>query len=151
MKKINKKSKRLNQESGLTLIEIMCSCAILVGGLVMMFGSVFTISEASTISEERVKALSEISSVMEEIRNMSPTELQEYYPPYETSLGSYSMIMLQAYSEEGYPVYFPMYEGMYGEEMGINIPNPCEVEVTIWWMNSKGRFMQQTASTMIGR
>lgn len=139
--------RKLSRESGMTLIEVMCAIAILVGGLVAVFGSVFSVSEASVITEDRVVAIAELAGVMEELRDLSFDELVGYYPFCPEKFGEYAMVEVTCLNGSGEPMYLPLSE----QSQIDSVPNPCEVQVTLTWMNERGRIIQMKSASIMGR
>ena len=144
---VRTRHRKLSRESGMTLIEVMCAIAILVGGLVAVFGSVFSVSEASAITEDRVVAIAELAGVLEELRDLSFDELVGYYPFCSEKFGEYAMVEVTCLNASGESMYLPL-----SDQSQIDaVPNPCEVQVTLTWMNERGRIIQMKSASIMGR
>jgi len=130
-------------QEGLTLLELMIAAGVFVIGFVMLFGSVFSIRETSIISEDRTACMTHLTSLMEDMRALSHSELLAYVPPTITGLVNPS-VEVKLYLDGDTFVTPPMDEG----DLPEPLPNPCEVQLTVSWIDRNGRPEHASASML---
>jgi hypothetical protein len=136
-----------SSESGLSLLELMFAAGVLVMGFVLVFGAVFSISEANDVTEDRATAIAQLASVMEEIRRASYSELLEYDPPAPQGLDEDATFEVKCFDGEGAPMDLPVA----ADSMPGALPNPCEIQVTVTWHDRRGRTLASTSSALYRR
>jgi len=67
--------------SGLTLIEIMIACGILVVGVLLVMGIYVEVARSNDLARERTIALGAAKSVMEQIFSDLPSNVNSYNDP----------------------------------------------------------------------
>ncbi len=137
----------MSSESGLTLLEIMFAAGVLVVGFVLVFGSVFSISEARDVTEGRAAAMAQLASVMEEVRRTSYSELLAYEPPAPDGLGEDATVEVRCFYNDGTSLELPVPV----DSVPDLLPNPCEIQVTVTWHDLRGRTLTRTSSALYGR
>ena len=73
--------RRVADQSGLTIIEIMIAAAVLVVGLLTVMGLYVQTARSNDLARERNIALSVTKSVMEQIFSDSPSNVDNYNDP----------------------------------------------------------------------
>lgn len=135
------------QDAGFTLLEMMIAAGIMVGGLVLVFASIFSMNELCTLSGERALGMAQLSGLLEDLRASSYDELLTYQPPpINVKLGS-PVVEVQAYYDDGSYVYLPIE----GDVLDPPLPNPCELNVKLSWSDRRNHIVTATASTMYRR
>lgn len=139
--------KKLRNESGVTLLELMFASGILAIGLAMLFGSMMSITTVGQAAEQRQVANTCLSRVMEELRGSTGEQLFDYVPPPIHGLSDTSGIIVECFDGDGNPVVLPLA----GEVDSDELPNPLEVRVTVVWVDTQGRTVSLSASSMFRR
>jgi len=139
-------ARRLKEERGVTLVELMFACSIMAVALSLLFGSMVTISLANRVTEGRGIASTQVSGVMEELRG-SPATLLSYVPPPLVGAGSMEAIEVRCYDADGGTIVLPVdvdtFDGL--------LPNPVQVECTATWLDEKSRQFSLSASEWVYR
>lgn len=125
----------------------MIAASIMVIGLVLLFGSFFTVSETADISQSRAEAMACLSSVLEEMRGLNYEQLLAYQAPAFQNLPGNTVISVQAFGADGGAVALPVSRDALDEPL----PNPCEVQATVVWSDRRGRRLTTRLSAMVGR
>ena len=135
-------------ESGVTLLELTIASAVLAVGFVLVFGSIFSIIEASDAVEDRAVATVHLAGVMEELREASYSQLLVYEPPAVEGLRAGATTQVQCYSDGGEAVVLPTDPDAME---ATPLPNPCEVQVTVSWRDKRLRPMTASSSAFLWR
>lgn len=146
--------RRLSQDSGVTLIELMFAAGVIALGLSMLFGSLVSINVMGEVSRDRAVAESTLASVLEDIRLQSFTDLQSYRLPFPLEEPGIAQGMaVRMNDEDGNPVWLPMstVDGSVSAGSTPSFPNPVEVEVLFAWMDDSYRVYWVTSSTQVNR
>jgi type II secretory pathway pseudopilin PulG len=128
--------KRLNQESGFTLTEVVVAQVVLIIGAIAIWTTFVTGSRFNAESEDKTIAANIAQHKMEEIMNTRFRYIIEDHPPGETSFDSEPQAIpywtlnsegewVTALSEGRYQVSYPD-----GEDA-----DPLRIKVTILWYN----------------
>lgn len=132
--------------AGMSLVEIMLASGVLATALSLLFGSLMSISVIGRISEERVAARVELSSVLEDLSDIKTTaQLLSYTLPPLKGPGANHTAVLQAYLAGGTTITLPSV----ADPLPV-LPNPVEVKVTYTWEDDAGHVYQVFASKMVG-
>lgn len=134
-------------ESGMTLLEVTIASSVMALALVMTMGSLVGISGTRDIAEDRMMAAVTISSVMEELRTLSYDGLVAYTPPSAEGLGASTAITVAVFDSSGATIQLPVDPDTLSE----TLPNPLELQVTVFWRDVAGRLISARSSTLVGR
>lgn len=126
----------------MTLIEVMLAAGVLAFSFSVVYGSLISMYMLNQINQDRVYAVSSVSSMLEELSAMSYEELAAYTPPEVDGPGQKFWINTDIVTADK-SISLPIEGGVTKD-----IPNPCEVRVTMHWYDSSGREYQFYASTM---
>lgn len=127
-------------EAGFTLVEVVFASSVLALTLVMLFGSMLSISYLAVIAQDRSNATTMLTSVMEEIRGKDYAGLLAYVAP--VSVGKpVKTISLQCLQADGTKLALPVKAAP-----AVALPNPCRVVCTVNWTDSKGRALSLTSA-----
>ena len=139
------------QNAGFTLLEIMIAAGVVLTGLMMLMGSLFSVRDLSQISDDRTRATSELASIMEEMRGLSYSDLLEYQPAVSEDFGmGNTYVFAVAYYSDGTPLYLPAY--VPDPDVGTQppeiepLPNPVEIELWMMMQNQQGHWSWVTYS-----
>ena len=138
--------KRLREDRGVTLLELMFACGIMAMALSLLFGSMVTISLANKVTEDRGIAVTHLASVMEEIR-ATPAALFSYVPPPLTGAGWAEAVQVRCYDATGEAITLPVD----ADTLTTPLPNPLRVECTATWHDEKGHEFSLSASEWVYR
>ena len=131
-------------DSGLTLVELMIAAALLTTALVLIFGSLISVSETRRLAEARTVATEHLSSVVEELQGVDAQTLFAYTPPAFTGLGADVEVVVRVFAQDGTVVTLPLADAA----SEPSLTDPCEVQVVITWMDRE-RLLTQRASTLL--
>ncbi|NIA14951.1 MAG: hypothetical protein GWP08_12820 [Nitrospiraceae bacterium] len=137
----------IKEERGLTLLELMFASGVLAMTLSLLFGSMMSVSLANDATEGRAVAVTQVSSVMEELRATSSDELLSYVPPQFEGLGTAEMVEVRCYNAGGETLSFPVST----ENLTAPLPNPLQVECIVRWYDERGRHYSYNVSEWIYR
>lgn len=144
-------SRRSGQE-GMTLIEVMMAVAVLAFSFSVVYGSLISMYMLGRTNEDRVQAVTAVSSLLEEIQAMDMTALADYSTPkinlpgVEHWVTAEVVVPSELSGEEPDIVTLPLTDTSVG-----SLPNPAEVRVTLFWKDKDGRLYKFRASTMRSR
>ena len=136
-----------DREEGMTLLELMFAAGVVVIALVFVFGSIFSMHQVGNLSEDRATATTEIASVLEEVRGLNYSQLLAYNPPAPGALGDNVALEIKCFDTAGNEVILPTDE----DSLTDPLPNPCEVQVTIQWLDRAGRTTSASSSAIVRR
>jgi type II secretory pathway pseudopilin PulG len=139
--------KFLNDECGVTLLELTIASGILAMAFVLIMGGLISIGETNKITETQSLASSHLESVVEELQGLSYDQLLDYEPPVLPGLGASSTIQIVAINSGGNQVLLPVDPAT----LGSPLPNPTEVQITAVWNDVRGRVYTMRASTLCRR
>lgn len=124
----------LGRNAGMTLLELMIAAGIMSTALVMLMGSIMSISATGAAAEDRTIARAHLSGVMEELSTTNFDTLLAYQPPAFDGLMN-ETIMVSFTDSEGTIVQVPIDPN----DLEALPPNPVEIQVTVTWNTSAGR------------
>jgi len=130
------------RNAGMTLIEVMIACSIMGISLVMLMGSLMSISSTGKVSEERTIADTHVSSILEEISPRDLDTLLAYQPPGFRGLRS-EEVRVACVDTSGNEVVLPVDPDAPAPTFG----NPVEVRVQVSWQDSTNHTQRRTMST----
>ena len=136
-------------EAGMTLIELVIASGIVMGGLVLMMGSIMSISQTTTQSAERAQASIQMVSLAEFYQDMTLDEMLTFKPPMLDGLGVTQSVEVDCMGSNGEYLSLPM-DSMVDSERAT-LPNPLEVRIAVEWRDSSGRRYSKTVATTVGR
>lgn len=133
--------------AGMTLFEVMIAAGVTLVAIVAAMGSIVSIATTSTVSETQVMAANIVSSVLERVRIMPLEDLVALTPPTDLAQRSGTAIQITCYDQNGdaYPTPFDP------DGLGITLPNPLPVEVTVTWRDNEGRVYTKSSSVLVRR
>jgi len=134
-------------DAGLTLVEIMIAGGILAMSFVFLLGSIVSISSTGESSENRSKAQTDLSTVLEEVRSVSYDQLLAYVPPELPGLGDSVNVEVVCLAGGGVEYELPIDADL----LAAPLPNPVEVRVTVSWLDRMGRVQTARASALAER
>lgn len=141
-----------DRRRGMTLIEVMMAVGVLAFSFSIVYGSLITLYTLGRVNEDRVLAVSAVSSLLEEIQAMDLTALADYSAPKVTMPGVDHWVTAEVVaapeSEGDEPKTFAL---PLKETSLSDLPNPAEVRVTLYWEDAEGRLYKFRASTMRSR
>lgn len=148
--------KRLYDNDGMSLIEITFAMAILATALSLLFGSLISITIIGRLNEQKAQAQTELSSTLEDLRELPLVDLLEYVPESPAHPGVERAIALECFDGNGASVPLPMAlvrDPVTGVLTGPlpDLPNPLEVKATLLWKNERGHVFKLHATTSVGR
>jgi len=126
---------------GFTLLELMFAAGIVGLALVFLFGSLITISLASTLVQNRSVAATHISTVMEELHGLNLQQMLTYTPPAFQNLGLTETVQLEAVQSDGSVLTLPVNPAVVGP-----LPNPLEIRCRVSWIAAENRPLSLEAS-----
>ena len=135
--------KRLKDESGWLLIEVVFAAGIMAVSLSMIYGSMISLSDLGSLAETREIASSDLSTFMEQLRSSTVDEalaLQPVVKPREK-------IEVACVDATGAVRPLPLDPKTLSEPL----PNPLEVRVTLTWILGRGRTQSVSASALLAR
>jgi type II secretory pathway pseudopilin PulG len=135
-------SKALNNESGVTLIELMFAVGIMAMALAFIFGSLIDVAKASDLTQSRSVAVTHVATVMEEVQSLGYDALLAYQPPQLRGLGYSETIQVQCIKADGTAIQLPVSAASLTQPL----PNPLQVECTVGWRDEKGHSFSLKAS-----
>lgn len=139
-------AKRLREDRGVTLLELMFACGIMAMALSLLFGSMVTISLANKVTEDRGIAVTRVASVMEEVRAAGPSVLG-YIAPELAGAGVAAAMTVQCYNTAGEAIALPVDP----DTLASPLPNPLQVECIAMWYDEKGHAFSLSASQWVYR
>ena len=146
MKKLRKKTRK--GEGGFTLVELMLAAGIVLTAIVFAMGSLMSMSNTTKSSADKAASRMNLSSITEEIRDMTLNELVEFQAANQGGLGATESITLSCRLTNGNMVDIPLTE----ENLTVDdFPNPLETHITVTWTDSNSRVQTQEAVVMVRR
>jgi type II secretory pathway pseudopilin PulG len=136
-----------NNESGMTLLELMFAAGVLGMALTLLFGSLLTISAVGGMAEGRGIAVTHLASVMEQLRALNYNEMLAYQPPGFTALGATEQVKVECFKDDGTTVQLPVAPG----SLPTPLPNPARARCTISWYDQRGHALSLNASQLFYR
>ncbi len=138
-------------DAGMTLLELMIAAGVMTIGFVLLFGSLMSISTTGSGSEERAAAVAQISTVIEELRSLSFTDVVEYEPPPLAGLGGAAQVTVDFIEsdENGVTVLGTLPTTI--SDLPSPMPNPVETRVQLQWRDDRGRPRQAQATVLLAR
>lgn len=121
------------RNAGMTLLELMIAAGIMSTALVMLMGSIMSISATGAAAEDRTIARAHLSGVMEELSTTNFDSLLSYQPPAFDGLLN-ETITVSFTDSNGTVVQVPIAPN----NLGALPPNPAEILVTVTWNTSAG-------------
>jgi prepilin-type N-terminal cleavage/methylation domain-containing protein len=138
---------------GMSLIEVMLAISVLAFSFSVVYGSLITMYVLGRTNEDRVRAVTAATGLLEEVQAMDVNALATYTAPEYLSLPGEEhwitadvMVPSDEDEEEMTAVPLPL------EDMKLaELPNPMEVRLTINWVDKDGRGYQYSVSTKRSR
>lgn len=138
---------------GMSLIEVMLAISVLAFSFSVVYGSLITMYVLGRTNEDRVRAVTAATGLLEEVQAMDVNALANYTAPEYLSLPGEEhwvtadvMVPSDEDEEEMTAVPLPL------EDMKLaELPNPMEVRLTINWVDKDGRGYQYSVSTKRSR
>ena len=127
-------------EAGFTLVELMFASGVLAMTLVLLFGSMLSVSYLAVIAQDRANATALLTSVLEEAKTKDYTSLLAFSPPVSPGK-PVKTIALQCLQADGTKLGLPV-----KVIPSVQLPNPLRLVCTVNWTDSKGRTLSVTAS-----
>lgn len=134
----------------MTLIEVMLAVAVLAFSFSVVYGSLISMYVLGRTNEDRVRAVTAATSLVEEVQAMDISKLGDFTPTTSVELpGHESWITAD--------VMVPTGEDMVAtplplEELSVtDLPNPVEIRLTVNWVDKDGRGYKYRVSTKRGR
>lgn len=134
-------------EAGMTLLEVTLACGLMSVAFVMIIGSLMSVSNANTVTEDRTVAAAHLSGIMEELHTLPSDQLAAYQPPAQEGLGAQERFSVVAIGSDGSRITFPIATA----QTFSQLPNPFEVQATVTWRDRDGHLQVARGSTMVGR
>jgi type II secretory pathway pseudopilin PulG len=146
----------INDDAGMSLVEITFAMAILATTLSLLFGSLISITVIGRVNEDKALANTALSSVLEDMRRMPLADLVTYAPELPDHPGVDRTVLIECYNEDGVAVELPLPVEGDGAAADVaqvlpDLPNPLEVKATLLWTNESGHVFQSSVTTSIGR
>lgn len=138
--------KRLREESGVTLLELMFASGIMAIALSMLFGSLVSISVVGRVTASRATAVTHLSSVLEDLRSRGFPDLLTYTTAARNELRD-ETIQVKCVKTDGSLATFPIASGT----SLTGFPNPLQVQCTITWLDQQHRTQSITGSELLYR
>lgn len=139
----NSISRRLRRSrAGMTLLEIMIASGIMATALVLLMGSLASITATGASSEERAVAASHVSSILEEVGRSDLSTLATYQPPGFRGLRN-EVVTVSVIDGNGTALPLPI-----AGSIPTNIPNPVEIRVVVAWEGKSGHPYRMAATTV---
>ncbi|MBI4559781.1 MAG: hypothetical protein HY706_19495 [Candidatus Hydrogenedentes bacterium] len=131
-------------ESGMTLLELMLAAGVTTVSMVVLMASLMSVSTAHSVSADRALATAHVTTILEELHDLTYEQLLEYEPPSLTGLGASETITVACITGSGATITLPVGEGSDTSA----IPNPFRVRVRISWVDRGGRPGTYTVNSM---
>lgn len=126
----------------MTLLELMIASGVTTMALVMLMGSLASISSVSSISQERALSAAHLSSIMEEVGATNIDSLFTYEPPAFRGLRG-EVVTVTCVDVDGEEIELPL-------ETTLDppaLPNPVQIRARIVWQSASGHTHQRVVST----
>ena len=148
---MKKRGKIIRSDAGMTLIEVILAMGIFAMALVMMIGSILSITAMAKVNEQSSEAITQLSGVVEEVQGIALSDLLEGYQiPDPLGLGPSATFELACMDPEGNRIVLPP-EGELGEAAVQALDEPVEIEITLQWRNPQGHLMTKRALAAVWR
>lgn len=137
-----KRLRKINSESGTTLLELLIATAVFTTGMVGLLGGMGTLSTQNRVAEDRARATNYSMSQMEALRGLSVTALLNYVVPYDTQAqstvnipgsGPCTVVLYAVIPGAGgaSPTYLQLGSSAAAAYSTASVPNPVEIQVVI--------------------
>jgi type II secretory pathway pseudopilin PulG len=133
-----------NNESGMTLLELMLAGGVIALALTFVFGSLVTISMAGNLTQDRGVGVTHLATVMEELKGLTYAELLAYRPPTFQGLGPGETVAVDCYQDDDTPLRLPVNPA----SLVNPLPNPLRVQCTVTWHDERGHNFRITGSEL---
>lgn len=134
----------IRENAGIALLEVMFATGIMALTLSMIFGSVISLSDLGSISENRRVASSHLASTLEHIRAWSYDQVVAFAPPAPDAVETVTAVCMDA---GGNPAALPVNISA----LSSPLPNPLEVRVTVTRLDAKGHSHVVSGSVLVAR
>lgn len=131
---------------GFTLLELMFAAGIVGLALVFLFGSLVTISLASTLTQNRSVAATHLTTVMEQLHGLGLEQLLTYTPPTFQNLGQTETVQVEAVLDDGGVLTLPVDPSTVGP-----LPNPLQIRCRVSWIAVENRPLSLEVSRLYYR
>ena len=139
-----------NEQSGVTLIELMFAAGVLAMALALLFGSLLTISSAGEVTRSRGVAATHLAGIMEELHGLSYGALLEYIPPSLDGAGVEEVLEVECFDASGGALALPVDAETF-ESLAEPLPNPLRVQSTVTWYDAQGHEFSFSVSQLYHR
>jgi Tfp pilus assembly protein PilV len=137
------RKRRVQQQLGLTLLEVMMAAGVLALVMVMVLGSIVNISSTTAQSEDRAAAAAVVSSVIEQMRANPGVNLRNFDPA--TVVGGRIVPQAWVMTNNG-EIPLPAPENVANAAFNT----PVQVRVQVDWQDSAGRDFTIDTITVLG-
>lgn len=144
---IRARRRRLPDNAGVTLFEVMVAAGVTLVAIVAAMGSVVSIASTSTVSETQIMATNIISSVMEQLRTIPTSDVVAFDPPADLARRTGTAIQVTCFDTNGDGHQTPFDPSA----AGVTLPNPLPVEVMVTWRDNHGRPYTKRSSALLPR
>lgn len=131
-------------DAGIALIEVMFATGIMALTLAMVFGSVISLNDLSSVSSTRRVVSSHLTGVLEQLRTSSYDEVLSFTPTASDASETVTAVCADARGES---VALPVNV----QSLTEPLPNPLEVRVTVTRNDAKGHPLAVSGSVLIAR
>lgn len=138
-----------SSETGLTMIELVIAAGILAIALGILFGSLISINVMGQVADGRSQASTILAGVLEDARRMPFEDLLEYESFPIDVPGMEVAVQLEAVTSNGSRVPLPLPAG--SSVSPATLPNPLEIQATLFWTIRGDWVFSLTSSTFHGR
>lgn len=135
--------------AGVTMVELVIASGILAVVLGILFGTLVSINVMGRVAEGRSQASTILAGILEDARSRSFEELLVYNPPPINAPGMDVAVQLEAVLPNGTTVPLPLPSG--GAVSPATLPNPLEIQATLFWTIQEDWVFSLTSATFHGR
>lgn len=137
--------RRLRNDSGMTLVELMLACGVMAMTLSMLFGAMVSMNAIGQTTQARTEATTSLANILEQVRYTPSTSLMSTRMSLAEGPGKRRTVVLKAANNAGTWITLPS-----NTSIGT-LPNPLEVQATLVWEDEGGRVYSASASTRVAR
>lgn len=137
--------RRLRNDSGVTLLELMLACGVMAVTLSMLFGALVSMNVIGETTRARTEATTALANVLEQVRFTPSTSMMSTTISLAEGPGTRRAVVLKAADASGNWTTLPS-----STSIGT-LPNPLEIQATLVWEDENGRVYSASASTKVAR
>jgi prepilin-type N-terminal cleavage/methylation domain-containing protein len=141
------RERQKQSERGFSLIELVMATAVFGVAFVLVAGSLGSVTVTNKMSEKKQAALSQISTLLEDVQESSFNEIMAYTAPTLHGLGDDATVTAQCINSVGSALTLPITDAA----VQAALPNPFEVRVMITWKEGPGQYISKRSSVMVRR